>query len=97
MTQLKPRVVESGLTSKGFRPSEGDHSRFVFHYGGRKTEIRTMVSHNSRDIGDELIHRMARQTRLTKADFVELVSCTLSEEEYVTKLRTAGVDLSPAA
>lgn len=96
MTQLKPRVVERGLTSKGFRPSEGDHLRFVFYYGGKKTEIRTMVSHNSRDIGDELIHRMATQTRLSKSDFVELISCTLSEVEYIAKLRTAGINLAPA-
>ncbi len=97
MTQLKPRVVESALTNKGFRRAVGDHMRFVFYHDDRKTEIRTMVSHNSREIGDELIHQMARQTRLTKGDFVELVSCTLSEADYITRLRAAGVNLDPVA
>ncbi len=96
MTQLRPRLVRNALTSKGFRLSEGDHARYVFYFEGRKTDIRTMLSNNSRDIGDELIHRMAVQTRLSKSDFVNLVSCTLSENEYVQKLKAAGVDLNPA-
>jgi predicted RNA binding protein YcfA (HicA-like mRNA interferase family) len=97
MTQLKPRVVENALASKGFRVVEGDLHRFVFYFEDKKTEIRTKVSHNSRDLGEELIHLMARQTKLSKGDFVELVSCTLSGEGYVTKLRAAGVRLEPAA
>ena len=97
MTQLKPRTVESNLTRKGFRQTEGDHSRFVFYFEGRKTEIRTMVSHNSRDIGDELIHRMAKQVRLSKNEFVELASCTMGEEAYTARLRAVGVRLEAAA
>ncbi len=56
-----------------------------------------MVSHNSRDVGDDLIHQMARQTRLTKSDFVALVECSLSGEGYRAKLVEAGVKLDPAS
>ena len=76
---------------------DGDHRRFVYYSEGKKTEIRTMVSHNSRDVGDDLIHQMARQTRLTKSDFVALVECSLSGEGYRAKLVEAGVKLDPAS
>jgi hypothetical protein len=97
VTQLKPRNVQNALTRKGFRQSEGDHARFIFYPGDRKTKIRTMLSHNSRDLGNELIHRMAVELRLTKADFLNLVSCTLSGEQYILKLRENGINLDPVA
>ena len=56
-----------------------------------------MLSHNSRDLGNELIHRMAVELRLTKADFLNLVSCTLSGEQYILKLRENGINLDPVA
>jgi predicted RNA binding protein YcfA (HicA-like mRNA interferase family) len=97
LTQLKTRQIVSSLTSKGFREAAGDHQRFIYYFEGRKTEIRTMVSRGSREIGDGLIHAMARQTKLSKEEFVELVSCTLGSIGYAEKLRAVGLDLRPAA
>lgn len=96
MTRLRPRAIVSSLTSKGFVEVDGDHRRFVYYSGGKKTEIRTKISHNSRDLGEDLIHEMAKQTRLSKMDFVALVECSLSAEGYRSKLLEAGVRLEPA-
>lgn len=97
MTQIKTRIVHSGLLNKGFQEAEGDHRRLIFYFQGRKSEVRTMISHGSREIGDGLIHAMAQQTKLSKSDFVDLVSCTLSTDGYAEKLRASGVNLDPVA
>lgn len=92
---LKPRQVDSALQSKGFRLVDGDHHRYVLYVGGRMTEIRTKVSHNSRDLGEDLIHKMAHQTHLSKPDFLNLIECSLSGPEYLARLREAGFHLEP--
>jgi len=55
---------------------------------GRRTDIRTRVSHQSGggDIGDNLLSAMARQVRLSRRDFEQLVDCPLSREAYEAKL-----------
>ena len=73
MTRLKTRSIVSSLTRKGFVEVDGDHRRFIYYSDGKKTEIWTKVSHNSGDLGEHLIHEMARQTRLSKPDFLALV------------------------
>ncbi|MGD1099618.1 MAG: hypothetical protein ABR888_04665 [Thermoplasmata archaeon] len=95
MTQIKTRLVATGLMNKGFREADGDHRRLIFYFEGRKTEVRTKVSHGSREISDGLIHAMAQQTKLSKGDFIDLVTCTLSEDGYAEKLRASGVNLDP--
>ena len=96
MTTLKTRQIVQSLSSKGFREVDGNHRRLVYYFGGRKTEVRTKVSHGSKEVSDGLIHAMAQQTRLSKSDFVELITCTLDADGYAEKLRAAGIDLDPA-
>ena len=94
MTSLKVRVVVSGLTGKGFRESEGDHRYLVLYVNDIKQSIWTKISRSSRkEIGETLIHQMARQTRLTKPQFLDLVHCPLEYEDYVSILRDKGVVL----
>lgn len=97
MTILRARAIVSSLTSKGFREVDGDHKRLVYYSGGKKTEVRTKVSHSSRDVGEDLIHQMAKQTRLSKPEFVDLVECTMAGDVYREKLRSHGVNLEPVA
>jgi predicted RNA binding protein YcfA (HicA-like mRNA interferase family) len=93
MTQLKSRVVLSGLRNKGFQESNRDHKYLIFYFEGKKTEIRTKISHGSKDIDDRLIHMMAKQLKLSKEDFLDLVKCPMSRETYIQKLQAAGVEL----
>ena len=81
--------VEQSLKRKGFMRKEGDHHYFVYHtMSGLKTAIFTKTSHTPkmRDIPDNLLGQMARQCRLSKSEFLDLVDCPLSREVYEAKV-----------
>ena len=84
------RDVASGLEKKGFRRRENDHAFFHLWIGEKKTAIYTKISHGERDIGDNLLSLMARQVRLSKKQFVELLECPLTFAEYIRMLRAGG-------
>ena len=44
-------------------------------------------------IGTKLISEMARQLHLTKKQFLDLIDCTVTEEDYRTILREQGTEL----
>jgi hypothetical protein len=77
--------VESALKKKGFNQTEGDHHWFVYvTIEGEKTTSKTKTSHTQKmkDISDNLLSQMARQCRLSKKDFLDLIDCPLSREAY---------------
>lgn len=86
----KKADVERGLENKGFQVREGDHRFFVYHRksDGKKTAIQTKTSHTPkmREIPDNLLGQMAKQCRLSKHDFLNLVDCPLSRESYEAKV-----------
>lgn len=84
MASRKKRDVEDALKRKGFRQAEGDHHRFIYWtLDGRKTVIRTKTSHgSSQDLGDGLVKEMARQLKVSKTEFLGLVDCPVSREQY---------------
>ena len=85
MTTRDNRKVESALRRKGFKADESHHHRFVYHAAdGRPTAVRMHTSHSRRQktLGDTLLNQMARQCRLSKADFLRLVDCELTHDAY---------------
>jgi hypothetical protein len=77
--------VESALKKKGFDKTEGDHHWFVYvTMEGEKTTSRTKTSHTQKmkDIPDNLLSQMARQCKLSKREFLDLIDCPLSREAY---------------
>ena len=83
MAIRKRRDISSALTRKGFLVEERDHTYYHFYLNGRLVAT-TKMSHGTKsaDIGDELLSSMARQCKLTKQKFLELVDCTCSQKEY---------------
>lgn len=86
----KVRQLVSGLRAKGFSEDRDGHHIF-FSYetiDGRLTEIRTRISHQSGggDIGDHLLGAMARQVKLNRREFDQLIDCPLSREQYEAKI-----------
>jgi hypothetical protein len=70
---------------------------FWFYVDDRKTSINTKISHGERELRDVLIGLMAKQVKLTKSDFLRLVECALSAEEYRGKMIAEGhVRLGPS-
>ena len=84
------KAVATGLSTKGFVLREGDHHFYSLVVRGKKTGIFTKISHGAREIPDGLLGQMAKQTRLAKKDFLDLVDCPLSAEDYLKKLSENG-------
>jgi len=87
------RKVEEALLKKGFEGKEGDHHFFVYHtLQGKKSSIRTKTSHTPKmkEISDGLIAQMAKQCCLNKQEFMTLIDCPLSREQYEALLIKKG-------
>jgi len=84
------RNIDSALRKKGFfRDSDGDHVHYyLLRDTGERTSIKTKMSHGilGSTLSADLISKMARQLHLTKDQFLDLIDCTLSEEDYRTIL-----------
>jgi hypothetical protein len=92
----KQSDVERSLTNKGFRHKEGDHSYFHYYSTvGKKTAVFTKTSHGAREIDDHLLGRMAKQCKLSRADFDQLIDCPLDQNSYETKLVALGAVEAP--
>lgn len=89
MASLERDIVESGLTEKGFVREDRDHRFYFLYVDGKYTGIYTKTSRGKgyKTLGNDLVSAMAKQVKLSKPQFVELVSCTLSREEYLNLLR----------
>jgi predicted RNA binding protein YcfA (HicA-like mRNA interferase family) len=87
----KARDVIAALTQKGFQAKENDHTFLHLFIDGRKTAVYTKVSHGEKEIGDRLLGLMARQIRLSRREFLDLIECPLSQDAYIVLLRNKGV------
>lgn len=90
-------TIKDSLERKGFNlKSGGDHFRFNYiSKSGFKTPVNTKLSHGTKykTIYDNILGLMAKQCRLSKSDFLNLIDCPLSRDEYEEKLKKQGVPL----
>ena len=82
-----PKEVAANLKRKGFTPGEGDHTFYRLFVDGKNTGIRTKISHGEKEIHDGLLAQMAKQTKLVKKEFLELIDCPLTLDQYLELLR----------
>lgn len=86
--ELKQQAVEKSLKAKGFVQEDGHHRYFVYYtIDGLKSSISTRTSHGNRDLNGYLISNMARQVKLSKDQFLDLVRCPLGRDDYERLLR----------
>lgn len=71
------------------------HKMLWFHVDGKKTAIRTRISHGGKDYTDPLLSEMSKQVKLPRKKFADLIECPMSLEDYVGHLRETGVLGSP--
>jgi predicted RNA binding protein YcfA (HicA-like mRNA interferase family) len=90
---ISARAVTRGLLRKGFRLTESRHRRFrYYNMNGERTRVVTLTSHGSeRDLDDRLLAKMARQLRLTRRQFDDLIDCRLAQGDYEAMLRRDGL------
>lgn len=86
----KAKDVSANLLRKGFQQREGDHSFFRLYVDGKKTRVGTKISHGEKEIQDGLLGQMARDTKLVKHEFLDLVDCPMTAQRYVELLRERG-------
>ncbi|HEX4338512.1 MAG TPA: hypothetical protein VH062_21555 [Polyangiaceae bacterium] len=89
---LERSDIEASLKRKGFVEEDRRHRFSTLVVGGQKAGITTMTSKGTgyRTLDDSLVGQMAKQLKLTKKQFVELVNCTMTFDEYVALLNEAG-------
>ena len=91
MSEIRTGPIVTALLSKGFVQDDSrDHKYFFFCFQDRKTDIFTRLSHGQRTADDWQLGKMARQTRLSKREFMALVECTLSGSDYADLMKEHG-------
>lgn len=87
---MKPRKgkdIRDTLSNKGFIPVNGDHVYLFLMINGRKSAIRTKVSHGNIEYGDVLMGCIARQLHLSNKQLSSFLDCTISYDEYIKILK----------
>ena len=87
--------ILAALQAKGFdlEQKNRDHDFLFFRHRGLTTAVYTKLSRGSRykTIDDSLVSRMSKQVRLTKREFENLVSCSLTAEGFISALSKQGI------
>lgn len=63
---------------------------YTLYCNGKKTSIFTKISHGKTEIGEPLLGMMAKQVKLSKEKFADLVNCPLSKERYLEMMKQQG-------
>jgi len=85
MTRLKGNKAHHAFLKKGFKDERGRRDIFYYYYfNGKKSHIFTKMSHNPGDLDEWLISNMAKQLKLEKNDFVEVVKCSIDKDDLLS-------------
>lgn len=90
MSTQRTRDIKSALLEKGFREDKTHHEMFWLYVDGRKTSVRTRLSHGVREYGDGLLGPMAKQLRLRRKQLDDLIECPLTKDSYSELLLKRG-------
>ena len=86
----KTRTIRAAFLSKGFISDETHHEMFWLVVGGKKTSIRTRISHGAKKYDDQLLTLMSRQIGLSKTELYRLVDCPMDGEKLKSLLVERG-------
>ena len=73
--------MRAAFLAKGFISDETHHEMFWLVVGGKKTSIRTRISHGAKEYGDQLLTLVSRQIGLSKTELYRLVDCPMDGEK----------------
>ncbi|MGB7531853.1 MAG: type II toxin-antitoxin system HicA family toxin [Halobacteriota archaeon] len=93
---IKTRKIASALTSKGFVEQGGKkrkkHTFYFLYVDGKKTPIRTKLSHGIDEYDDTLLSFMSKQLKFDKKEELEdFIDCTKTFEEYLSMLTDKSI------
>ena len=90
MSPRRTRDLAAALLRKGFGRDNTHHEMYWLYVGGKRTSVRTRISHGAREYGDSLLGQMARQLGLTRSEYDDLIECPMGGTEYVRLLTERG-------
>jgi hypothetical protein len=90
MTEIPASRILNALLKKGFKQSETHHTMLWLVVEGRKTSIRTRISHGQTKAGKWLLAQIAKQLHLSKAELLRFIECALSGQDYVVLMEERG-------
>jgi hypothetical protein len=64
---------------------------FYLFVEGRRTYVRTRLSHGAREYGDNLLAAVAKEMKLRRRELDAFLNCPLDHAEYVKLLVERGV------
>ena len=82
----KTRTIRAAFLSKGFISDETHREMFWLVIDGKKTSIRTRISHGAKEYDDQLLTLVSRQIGLSKTELYRLVDCPMDGEKLKTLL-----------
>lgn len=88
MATYKTDQFKSALEKKGFVKDQTHHEMYWYYANGKKTSIRTRVSHSEKSYDDYLLGERKKQIHLSKNDFILFIECPLTAEKYKETLIT---------
>lgn len=90
MSELRVSRITNALRQKGFEGYGSHHFMYWLVVRGRKTAIRTRISHGERKLDDWLLRQMAKQLHLSKQELLEFIDCRIDGEQYIKLMIERG-------
>ena len=93
---IKTRKIASALTTKGFIEQGGKkrkkHTFYFLYVDGKKTPIRTKLSHGIDEYDDKLLSFMSKQLKFDKKKEIEdFIDCSKTYNEYIRMLMDKSI------
>nr|QNO52824.1 hypothetical protein KPNLKIIH_00016 [Methanosarcinales archaeon ANME-1 ERB6] len=93
---IKTRKIASALTTKGFIEQGGKkrkkHTFYFLYVDGKKTSIRTKLSHGIDEYDDKLLSFMSKQLKFDKKKEIEdFIDCSKTYNEYIRMLMDKSI------
>jgi len=91
MRPRKTKAMRKVLEKKGFISANRDHVFLFLHVNGKKSRVRTKLSHGKTEYGPSLLKLVAAQLHLSNSELDDLLDCPMSAEKYISELSKRGI------
>ena len=97
MPALEKRSVERALGNKlrGILDQKRDHDWYTFEIGGEVYAHIKISRGSHREVPPSIVSLMARQIGVTTPQFVGIVDCTMTAEQFYRHLAAVGPIMIP--
>ncbi len=91
MPTRKSNKIIQALVKKGFKKDNTNHFYFWYYYNGKKTSLRTRVSHGINEYGSNLLGQVKIQMKLNDIQqLLSFIDCDLKKKQYQSHLFNIG-------